>query len=374
VETVRTLIERGADLNAKNPDGKTALDLARLRGSTPIVDLLVKAGAKPGPATSYEVPPPKPATTIRAAVERSIPLLQKTDSIFLQKTSCVSCHHNTLTASTLATARKNGFAVDDQIASAQLKRIGTFMETWRERMLQGIAIPGQSGTVSAILVGLADENYPPDEATDAAARVVMLRQLSDGRWQPSGHRPPTESSDVHITAISIRALQVYGPKAKTRRAKYDESVKRAADWLVKIRPQRPDERAYRLLGLAWAGFTSESEVVRHAVRDLVAEQRTDGGWASLHSLGSDAYSTGLALAALKQAGGVESTNASFKQGIAFLLKTQLADGSWYVKSRAVPIQPYFESGFPHGHDQWISAAATNWATTALALAAGPNKK
>jgi hypothetical protein len=34
----------------------------------------------------------------------------------------------------------------------------------------------------------------------------------------------------------------------------------------------------------------------------------------------------------------------------------------------VKFQPYFESGFPHGHDQWISAAATAWATMALTLA------
>ncbi|MBA3295603.1 MAG: hypothetical protein H0U19_01600 [Acidobacteria bacterium] len=51
----------------------------------------------------------------------------------------------------------------------------------------------------------------------------------------------------------------------------------------------------------------------------------------------------------------------------FLLKTQLADGSWFVKSRALPIQPHFESGFPHGRDQFISAAASNWAALALAL-------
>ena len=28
---------------------------------------------------------------------------------------------------------------------------------------------------------------------------------------------------------------------------------------------------------------------------------------------------------------------------------------------------YFESGFPHGKDQFISIAASSWATTALAL-------
>jgi hypothetical protein len=32
------------------------------------------------------------------------------------------------------------------------------------------------------------------------------------------------------------------------------------------------------------------------------------------------------------------------------------------------IQPYFESGFPHGHDQWISQSATAWAVMALAAA------
>jgi hypothetical protein len=33
------------------------------------------------------------------------------------------------------------------------------------------------------------------------------------------------------------------------------------------------------------------------------------------------------------------------------------------------IQPYFESGFPHGHDQWISQSGTSWAAMALAVAA-----
>jgi hypothetical protein len=51
------------------------------------------------------------------------------------------------------------------------------------------------------------------------------------------------------------------------------------------------------------------------------------------------------------------------------MSTQLADGSWYVKSRAIRIQPFFESGFPYGRDQFVSAAGTNWATQALALAA-----
>jgi hypothetical protein len=49
----------------------------------------------------------------------------------------------------------------------------------------------------------------------------------------------------------------------------------------------------------------------------------------------------------------------------FLLDSQLEDGSWYVRTRVIPVQPYFDSEFPHGTDQFISAAATNWATMAL---------
>jgi hypothetical protein len=51
-----------------------------------------------------------------------------------------------------------------------------------------------------------------------------------------------------------------------------------------------------------------------------------------------------------------------------LLKTQQADGTWHVVTRSKPIQTYFETGFPHGKDQFISSAATGWAATALALA------
>ena len=51
----------------------------------------------------------------------------------------------------------------------------------------------------------------------------------------------------------------------------------------------------------------------------------------------------------------------------FLSSTQRADGSWYVGSRSAKFQPYFESGFPYEHDQWISSMATGWATAALAL-------
>ena len=80
---------------------------------------------------------------------------------------------------------------------------------------------------------------------------------------------------------------------------------------------------------------------------------------------SDAYATGQALAALHQSGAVAATDAGYQRGVKYLLSTQLEDGSWHVRTRSIPFQPYFEGRFPHGRDQWISAAATNWAVMAL---------
>jgi hypothetical protein len=73
------------------------------------------------------------------------------------------------------------------------------------------------------------------------------------------------------------------------------------------------------------------------------------------------------LAALREAG-QSVTGGPYRRGNEFLLRTQLQDGSWHVAKRAISTQPYFESGFPHGIDQFISAAATNWATLALIAA------
>ena len=121
----------------------------------------------------------------------------------------------------------------------------------------------------------------------------------------------------------------------------------------------------QLLGLHWANADAEKRQKR--MRQLRALQRDDGGWAQTPHLESDAYATGQVLYTLRELG-VPAADPALQRGAAFLLRTQAEDGSWHVKSRAMKIQPYFESGFPHGADQWVSAAATNWAVMALAPA------
>lgn len=364
VETVQTLIRLGGDVNATTRDGRTALDFAWQAGRTPVVDYLVKSGAKRGRERVLSNVKPKPAVSARAAVERSLPLLQRADVTFLRKSGCVSCHNNSLTAMTVASARKAGIAVDEKVAKSQRKEIGEYLEVWRERALQGMGIAGDSNTVNYLLAGLAAEAYPPDEATDAMARYLKNDQMPDGRWRLIANRPPLESSEFEVAAVSLRALQVYAPKAN--RADYERAMWRAADWLRTARPRTTADRAFQLLGLAWAG--DSKDLLKKLATELLAEQRKDGGWAQLPTMTSDAYATGQALAALHRSGAVAAAGPDYRRGVKYLLSTQLEDGSWHVRTRSVPFQPYFESGFPHGPDQWISAAATNWASQALIAA------
>ena len=224
VGAVENLIGRGADVNVKSAKGDTALDLARRHGLTPMVEMLMKSGAKEGAPPHEWFVKPAPARSIQAAVARSIPLLQRADVSFLQKSGCVSCHNNTLTAMTVATARQHGFQVDNQTARKQLRNISSYVDDWSERVLLGFGIPGDSDTLSYILLGLAAENHPPNATTDALARFLKSKQTADGRWLIFAHRPPLESSDFEVTAVSLRALQFYAPKAQ--RADYEKAVQR----------------------------------------------------------------------------------------------------------------------------------------------------
>ena len=121
----------------------------------------------------------------------------------------------------------------------------------------------------------------------------------------------------------------------------------------------------QLLGLHWANAHAGTRQSR--MRELLQLQRADGGWSQTPHLASDAYATGQVLFTLHELG-VSAPASTLQRASAFLVRTQRDDGSWHVKSRAMKIQPYFESGFPYEHDQWISHAATAWATIGLATA------
>ena len=372
LQKVQLLLDRGADVNAKTDLGDTALDYARRRNDRSLIDLLerghesagaaaVAAAATVGAGASTDR---LSATALLARVEKSVALLQPSDEQFVKSTGCFSCHHQVLPEMLTKLAQPRHVAIDPAAADRQARAAAAYLEDRRLRAIQGLDIPGGPDTLSYLLFGLDVQGYAPNETTDAWARYLMMLQWPDGRWKVTVNRPPLESSDLEVTALSLRALARYAPGAD--RAFYMQRVRAAGDWLQHEPARTNADRVFRLLGLVWAK-APQPEIDR-AARELRAAQRPDGGWAQIDSRASDAYATGQALYALHEAGQVPALDAAYTSGLRFLVDTQQADGSWHVTSRTVALQPQFDSGFPHGRDQWISAAGTAWAAIALTLA------
>ncbi len=367
VEVVRMLLAKGADVHARSNVDETALDWAKKFNNSAVIGTLEQAGAKTG--VPYAGPPRGAGAAPgdpRSAIEKSVALLQKTSTQFLREGGCVGCHHQNFTAMAVAAARSHGARLDEQTAAEQLKVVRSNWNAAQEILLQMIDPPGAFDTVVFSLVGLAAEKHPSDVITDSMVFYIAGQQRADGSWWLGGiSRAPLEEGAIQRTALGIRALRLY-PLAG-RRGEFDRRVDKAREWLLNAEAKTNDDLAMLVAGLHWSGAPAAR--TRDAARRLLAAQRSDGGWSQNVNLSSDAFATGESLWALRQAGHLRPGDPAHLRGVQFLLTTQYADGSWYVRSRAPKFQPYFESGFPYGHDQWISASATAWAT--MALAAGP---
>jgi hypothetical protein len=368
-ERTTLLLARGADIKAVANDGDTALIKAVRKGNTLVATLVSEPDhllmidhVPPNVELVSSSVPTLNSPSVRTAVQKALALIQQVGPSFWKGSGCISCHQQSLPAMTVNIARAHGFAVDEPAARAAVKLTSDYLDARRERLLEGISPPGGIDTTSYIVFGLAVEHAPSTEAIESATRYLKIRQAEDGSFPVAVHRPPLEFSTFTITALVMRDLLAYAPAPL--RAEYTASVAKAAAWLASAQPQLTEEYAFKILGLSWAKGSPAAIAATAAA--LAKQQRSDGGWSQSPTLESDAYATGQVLVAL-EASGMKTTDPVYKRGVDFLLRTQLADGSWHVKSRAEPVQIYFESGYPHGVDQFISVAGASWATAALAL-------
>jgi hypothetical protein len=299
---------------------------------------------------------------LRDAVQRGLGLLEKTSPQFIKRGGCNSCHNQFLPAAAQAMARERGIAVGKEFAQLPVEA----REEPADRIAELIATGGANSIGYQIFVDAAVKR-PADARSAALIHYLFATQETDGRWQTTGNRPPMTYDDFNTTAFAIFALREYAPESQRTEAR--KRIDRALAWLIEANPKVTQERAFHLLGLAWAN--ARREAVDKSARGLIAHQRADGGWSQLPTMQSDAYATGEALYALQAVNAVPASDPACRRGLEFLIKSQAKDGSWHVQTRSLPIQPYFESGFPYGHDQWISSAGTSWAAMALTLAVEP---
>ena len=383
--SVKALLAAGADFNAMDVRNTTPLvwAVATDHANPEVVKLLLAAGAKKDSAIAwakrYNDPailvlfglnPVQPAQAsvrestagVREAVAAALKVSQPAASKFLSTGGCVSCHADHLNGMAVAAAKKAGMAADYELEKRESVKTVQLRSPLEQGLFQVSDPPPGVDGMEYSLLQIAGAGLAPSLPADSLVHHIAAMQRKDGDWPNYGlARPPLEDGGFSHTTNGILTLLAY--PVPGRRAEWKERIEHAARWLETAKPKTNEDRSMQIIGIARAGH----KVSPAMVQGLIATQRSDGGWSQTANLASDAYATGEALWALHEAG-VPTSDAAYSRGVRFLLGTQEKDGSWHVVTRALTFQPYFESSFPHGHDQWISQSGTAMAVIGLSFA------
>ncbi len=391
-EAVKALVDAGADVNALDIRKETPLSLAvgTDHANPKTIRLLLDHGARRDPAIKWArlynnpavlavlgLPARKPASgggraraevpvttaTVRQAITRALTPCQAASATFLRKGGCIACHAQNQTGVAVYAAKPLAIPVDYRQEQAQTQATEKDSAGIVQDLLQLSDPPGQFDQMVNVLLQLMAADTPASLLTDSMVHYIAAGQRKEGDWPfASLIRAPLEDGSFTNTAKALRILRHYA--APGVKPEMEEHITRAARWLANADPISTEDRTMQILGLVWAGEKAPAG----RVRQLVSRQRANGGWGQTDNLASDAYATGEALWALHESG-MAASDPVYRRGVVFLLRTQGQDGAWHVATRAVTFQPHFESGFPHGLDQWISQAGTTYAAIALTFAA-----
>ena len=300
---------------------------------------------------------------IRQSVNKSFLLLEKSGYLFTERNrfKCAGCHHTTLTAMVAGLAKEKGIPVIDSFSEHRVAAMITNLS-----FASNPNIIDQFLTINFnapyTLLGLYAEKYPASVYTDISVDYTMSQAKADGSFLAESGRVPLQTGEIHCAAFSIRAIQLYASASKKERV--DALVARTRHWLETQNPDQQQELVFQLLGMQWCSSNPDQKI--RVAKKLYAMQNADGGWSQLTTLKSDAYATGQVLYALYESGMVKASDEVYQKGMNYLLATQDKTGAWIEQTRSYAIQPFFTSDFPpYDENQFISAAATNWADLAL---------
>ena len=314
------------------------------------------------------IPPAKPEQ-VQRAVDRAIGYLQTESAAWLKQRTCAACHHAAMPLWALGEANRQGYAIDQKfMADTTEATLGSLQKMIASKIWPDPAAPpdprpmGRGVYSGAVFMAAIAPSLPAlDEGQEKSLRLIaddiVKKQQADGSWEFFLSRPPINETQATDAAWIIMALQSEtGPEiAESHRAALAKGMK----WLAGAEPDTRQLKALKLLVSIRAG--AQREKLQAGIDELLALQRTDGGWSQLAQTTSDAFATGQALYVLSLAG-YTAERPQIKRGIDFLVATQRADGSWPMTSRATP------DGKPGSAKLLtpITCGGSSWATLGLA--------
>ena len=192
-----------------------------------------------------------------------------------------------------------------------------------------------------------------------AVDYLLTFQKPDGGMPVEYSDPPVVQGPFMMTANSLVAFK--WAAAHSKDAKYRTAAERALKWIAESEPETTQDRVFKIVAVNRYGNMEQKRAAWPLLEELSAQQAADGGWKEVSGMeASNAFATGEALYALKQAG-VSVKSDIFRRGVDYLLRTQQRDpilnhGSW----KAVNTQSEHAADF----------APTMWAVIGLAGAYG----
>ena len=312
---------------------------------------------------------------VKSAVARGLARVTQAGINWRNNESCFSCHHQTLPMLAMTEAERAGFPLDKPWLHAQAENAHEYFQQRIDDMDEGQHVPGGAATAGYGLWALSLDQRPADTTTTAIVTYLVqiqgVQRLKGGKAADA--KQPRDMPDRLVPAIAAARFRNWrhgtgAPRPRTlcHRGAADQGCRGPHSGPEVSGGGEPKNQQDRLWQLWGSHFLSDDVARKAAVRAAVIEaQQADGGWPQTAGDPSDAYSTGQALFMLCKTGASLDSPAVLRARD-YLLKSQLADGSWRVEcASSSKAQPYFDNGDPHGEHQFLSTAATSWATAGL---------
>ncbi len=318
--------------------------------SLPLLMSALAVAGDPGPAAN---PAPK-REQIRQAIALSLVALEKGADAWMKgnnqvgqehgrpvlvpgkQAACASCHHVPMTVWCMTEARKQGFTVPNQtLDEFRTWSLTPYLKDAALKPFNQDKFGNAKTSLNTIYLSLALFAAPKldEQGTEAIKKFaahLLAKQEADGSWSSgrTGYEPPIGDKGEVLTMQALLVLAVADQRGLAP-AGWTRGRDRALAWLGKNKPG--DTNQSLNLRLQVAQRFGKPEEVQPLVQQLLEQQNADGGWSQVKDRPSDALATGQTLSVLAMLGQVEKPEV--RRGQAYLTRTQLKDGSWWVPSR-----------------------------------------
>ena len=299
----------------------------------------------------------------RDAAQRGLEWLQQAAADWGNEHQCVGCHVQAQALMGQAVGIEQGYRVNMRAMHDLSEQIRSKQQpdgTWPPS-------PYNIAVAAFATMGLAQAavatKKPSDVELMKGSDNLLARQDPGGSVPLDSIRAPIEQGDFMSTANSLVAMR--WAAAHSKDARYRQAAERALGWVESHEPATTQDSVFKIIALMHFGSPEQKRIAWSTVESLAGQQQPDGGWKETPSMdGSNAFATGQALYAFKQAG-VSVQGEMFRRGVDYLLKTQIgeptdANASW----KAVHTQSESNTSF----------APTMWAVIGLASSYGDTPK